>query len=155
MSAAHRATPRHTGIAQRGFTLVELITVVVLVGAMAAVAAPRFADPGPFRVRAFFDDTVAATRYAQKLAIASGCNVRIAFNAGYSAFMSCNSAAESAVPRPGSADALTGAAPGGVTVTTTSVTFDKIGRAVAITAGNVVSVDSFSFTVDAETGLVQ
>ena len=137
-----------------GFTLIEMVTVLTLVGALAAIAAPRFADPSPFQVRGFYDEAMAAARYAQKIAIASGCKVRMQFNAGYSAFIACNGGAEVALSRPGSSDLLSASAPNGVTVTNTSITFDKMGRPIAISAGNTVAVAAWSFTVETETGLV-
>jgi MSHA pilin protein MshC len=62
---------------QAGFTLVELIMVVVLLGTLSAVALPKFFDKNSFSERAFFDDTLNAVRYAQKLAVATGCNVQV------------------------------------------------------------------------------
>ena len=145
----------HHAARQRGFTLVELVTTLVLVGAVAAIAAPRFADPGPFRERGFFDEAIATTRYAHQVAQASGCTVRVAFSAGYSAFIACDGGAESALTRPGAADAISATAPSGVSVTTTSFTFDKIGRATIGAGGATVTIGSYAFTVDAETGLLQ
>lgn len=149
MRRLHAAAAR-----QGGFTLVELITTVLLVGAVAAIAAPRFADPGPFRTRAFFDDTLTATRYAHQVAIASGCATRIAFSGGYNAFIDCGGG-EVALTRPGAATAVSATAPAGVTVTTTSFSFDRIGRAAIGGGGATVSVGPHAFTVDAETGLAR
>ena len=52
-----------------GFTLVELVTILVMVGILAAFAAPRFVDNTGFESRGFFDQAQATVRYAQKLAI--------------------------------------------------------------------------------------
>ena len=49
----------------RGFTLVELVTVLVIVGALAVTAVARF-NPGTFEARAAADELVAALRYAQE-----------------------------------------------------------------------------------------
>ena len=149
MRRLHAAAAR-----QGGFTLVELITTVLLVGAVAAIAAPRFADPGPFRTRAFFDDALAATRYAHQVAIASGCATRIAFSGGYSAFIDCGGG-EVALTRPGAATAVSSTAPTGVTVTSTGFSFDRIGRAAIGGGGATVTVGPHAFTVDAETGLAR
>lgn len=51
--------------AQRGFTLVELVTVLVIVGALAVTAITHF-NPGTFEARAAADELVAAMRYAQE-----------------------------------------------------------------------------------------
>lgn len=55
---------------QRAFTMVELITVMVIMGILAAVAAPRFFDSNTFQARGFADQVQATLRYAQKEAIA-------------------------------------------------------------------------------------
>lgn len=69
---------------QRGFTLVELILVLVVIGILAAVAAPRFFDRNVFDERVYFEEVLSALRYAQKLAVASGCRIRIHLdNSGY------------------------------------------------------------------------
>ena len=62
----------------RGFTLVELITVLVLVGILAVAALPRFFDQNVFESRGFFDETKAQLRYAQKAAIAQRRTVCVA-----------------------------------------------------------------------------
>jgi MSHA pilin protein MshC len=63
---------------QAGFTLVELVTVIVLVALLTAVAGPRFFDNQPFRERGYVDELASSLRYSQRVAIASGCNVQLA-----------------------------------------------------------------------------
>lgn len=53
-----------------GFTMMELIVVVILIGALATFAIPRFSSRVEFDARGFADQTQAMLRYAQKLAIA-------------------------------------------------------------------------------------
>lgn len=67
---------------QRGFTLVELIMVMIIVGILAAFAAPRFFDADIFKSRGFADQMQASLRYAQKVAIAQRRNVCVAMTAG-------------------------------------------------------------------------
>lgn len=61
----------------RGFTLVELILVIVVLGILAAVVGPRFFDRRVFDDRMFYEEALAALRHAQKRAIAGGCPVRV------------------------------------------------------------------------------
>jgi MSHA pilin protein MshC len=61
-----------------GFTVIELITVLVIIGALAVFVAPRL-DVQIFQRYGFREEVLAAARHAQKTAMASGCPVR--FNA--------------------------------------------------------------------------
>jgi MSHA pilin protein MshC len=65
---------------QAGFTLIELITNMIIVGILSVVALPRFADQGAFNSRGFHDETLSLLRYAQKTAIAQRRTVCVAFN---------------------------------------------------------------------------
>lgn len=54
---------------QAGFTIVELVTVMVVLGVLAAVAMPRLTGNTGFAGPAFRGDIVSALRYAQKTAV--------------------------------------------------------------------------------------
>jgi MSHA pilin protein MshC len=56
--------------AEAGFTMVELIVVMVLVGILGAIGAGRFFNRTGFDAAAFAEQSAAMLRYAQKLAIA-------------------------------------------------------------------------------------
>ncbi|HEY5799154.1 MAG TPA: prepilin-type N-terminal cleavage/methylation domain-containing protein [Burkholderiaceae bacterium] len=64
----------------RGFTLVELVTTLIIVGVLAAVAAPRFFTRSAFEGRAFVDQSRSLLRYAQKVAIAQNRSVFVRLN---------------------------------------------------------------------------
>lgn len=61
----------------KGFTLIELIMVIILIGIIAAYGMPRMFATNPFEERGFFDGLVTALRYAQRLAIASRCDTLV------------------------------------------------------------------------------
>jgi len=54
---------------QGGFTLPELIVVMIVLGILSAVALPRIMDNRAFVGAAFYADVVSALRYAQKSAV--------------------------------------------------------------------------------------
>src|SRR5262245_59021419 len=64
-----------------GFTMIELVVVIVILGIIAAAAAPRFFDDRTFLERGYYEELAAALKYAQKLAVASGCAVQMKVNA--------------------------------------------------------------------------
>lgn len=67
-----------------GFSLIELIAVLLLLGILSVFALGRLASPDQFAVKGFFDDTVTAVRFAQKLAVSTGCDVQVNItSAGY------------------------------------------------------------------------
>ncbi|PJJ18304.1 MSHA pilin protein MshC [Janthinobacterium sp. 67] len=74
------AGPANRGRLQRGFTLVELIAVLVVGGVLAAVAAPRFFQQDTFDARSFADQNIGMLRYGQKLAIAQNRPVFVQLN---------------------------------------------------------------------------
>jgi MSHA pilin protein MshC len=66
---------------EHGFTLVELIVTMVIVGILAVAVMPRFANTTVFDERRFYDATLAILRYAQKSAVAQRRTVCVAFGA--------------------------------------------------------------------------
>ena len=143
----------------RGFTLVELVTVILALGILSVVALPRFFDATTFTSRGFYDEMTGAARYAQKLAVASGCDVRLNIAGGGYAlnqrqFCDHASAFNRAVSQPAGSGDFANSVPSGTTLSSSSpnVIFDALGR--AIPGGVTVTVDDRSFTIVGESGYV-
>ncbi len=84
-----RAPQRH--LWQAGFTIVELVVVLVVAGILGAVATQRFFDGATIEVREYSDQAKAIIRYGQKLAIAQ--NRPIYVSATGNRFALCSAAA--------------------------------------------------------------
>ena len=152
------------GQEQAGFTVIELVVVLVILGVLAAVAAPRFFDSAAFLERGYYEELAMALKYSQKLAVATGCPVRVTIAAG--SYQARQQAAQN-----GSCDLtdntwptdvqladgqlLAGASPAGVvTAPAVTMTFDALGRT-DLGADQAISVGSFALTVLADSGFVQ
>lgn len=66
---------------ERGFTLVELIITMIVIGILAVAVIPRFANRTDFDARGFYDGTLSILQYAQKSAVAQRREVCVGFSA--------------------------------------------------------------------------
>ncbi len=149
---------------QTGFTLVEVIMVIVMLGVLSATALPKFFEKNTFAERAFFADTLNAVRYAQKLAVATGCKVQVSISSnsyilnrhGDSSSTSCPGEAtySLSVPHPGTgASSYSGSEPG-ITLSSSvsSFIFNSLG---SVSSDATLTVaGSKTISVIAETGYV-
>ena len=149
--------------ASAGFTIIELVLVIVIVAILGAIAGPRFFDNSTFAERAYFDELVTSLRYAQKVAVASGCSVRVDITAlTYSLAQQspqsghCNPA-DVSFPLPvllSTGEAMNGSAPAGVSVAPAiTLVYDALGRT-NLAANQAMNVGSRSLVIQADSGLV-
>ena len=162
---------------ESGFTLVELIIVIILTGILAVAAIPRFFDR-TFDERGFHDAVKAAVQHARRVAVASRRFVCVTTTAGTGASavvsisidttlpeaaagnVSCTTSVPLAAPGRGCAASNEVCAPAGVTLGGDSIIFDPLGRsvtaarAVAGVLGITVS-NSPNIAIQPDTGWVQ
>jgi MSHA pilin protein MshC len=143
----------------RGFTMVEMVVVLAILGLMAAVIGPRFIGSDAFASRGFHDEAQSVVRYAQKVAIAWRrpvfvCITATAVSAG------TVSGCGTLVVHPLTGNPLTTTAPSGVTLAPTNFSFDGGGRpnpnaqtTIAFTSA-IAGDPARQIVVEAETGYV-
>lgn len=161
---AHRASTASGQVrGQRGFSIVELVVVIVVIGLLAVVAVPRFFDSSVFEQRAWSDEIAAAVRYARVVAVGSGCAVRVTLAANAyvleqqaSAAGHCD-ATDTGWPvtvKLADGQPASGSAPAGVSLAPAiSFVIDAAGRT-SLASDTTVAINSRSLVIHAGSGYV-
>jgi MSHA pilin protein MshC len=140
---------------------VELVTCIVIIGVLAAVAGPRFLDNRPYQERGYVDEVESALRYAQRVAAASGCQVLFTEGAsGYRALQQPRSASGTcsgswSIPVTHTdGTQLAGTPPAGVTLSPAAQIVFTAAGSLAGGAPAALSVGPFVLNIDGGSGLV-
>jgi MSHA pilin protein MshC len=145
-----------------GFTLVELVLVIVLAGILSFFAGARLSDSNQANARGFADQVASTLRFAQKAAIAQRRNVYVNIDTANRRVRACLDAATGCVsplssPAGGSLD-VTGATGVALTSGSTQFFFDALGRpsfASNLTLTTSANGLTFSVIVETESGYVR
>ncbi len=127
----------------QGFTLIELITVILLIGIISVVIGPRFFSQDTAGVQASRDDIIAALFFAQQTAMARN-NIQLTISSN------SISVTENGNPLRIHSDAYPLIVPNGTSIiaTPSTFTYDKLGKT---TPGRItVSRDGVSATITVE-----
>jgi MSHA pilin protein MshC len=128
ITRVHFSGPLYTPIMEypprtSGFTLIELIMVIVLLGTLSVFVVPRFFQKTSFDSLAFEQELKTAIRFAHTLSIASGCEVQVSLTvSSYALYFpdsSCNppdAFGANPVNHPMQTGNYTGTAPTGITI---------------------------------------
>lgn len=141
-----------------GFTLPELVVTMVIIGILAVVIAPRFAQKSTFDVFGFTEQAREALRYAQKSAIAKRRSVCVGLTSSTLTLTvpaSFGGTCSQALIDPSTGQALSQSVSSTLTVSAASFYYDASGAPSA--AQTITVTDGTStqtITVEAGTGYV-
>lgn len=137
------------------FTLVELVVIILIIAVLALYATSRFSI-SPFQEAGFAQQAVAAVRYAQQLAISSGCDVEASVTATTCTVTWNDCGAGSPANGTSVSNPATGlndfcANSEAASVTGDTVIFNSVGRP---DAAATITIGAQTIEVEAETGYI-
>ena len=131
-----------------GFTLVELIVVILIIGILSISIAPRFFGVSSYEDRKAADELLTALRHTQQMAMNRGGDIQLVLTAtNFTVQISGGTALRS----PDGRLSYVKGFPANVVVTPvpTTITYNRLGRP---SAGFVINVGSQQVTIEEETG---
>ena len=131
-----------------GFTFVELIVVILLIGILSAYIAPKFLDDNDFKARGLADEIITAIRHAQRLSMTRGENHRIIVT---TTTYTVEKFDNTPVRHPDGSLTFSKTFPANIVTTTKTIEFDQLGRPIP-NSQESIEIPPFTITVEQETG---
>ncbi len=155
-----------------GFTLIEIVMVLVIVSVLSAATLPRFFSVSAYNQAVYYSEVLNSLRYARKLAVATGSHIQVNVTGTSLALVrriegsNCTTGTTfQAINDPASQSlGYTKVAPGQVSLTFSAnwpLYFDALGQATQASTCSVVGTDTITVaggntvTVSGATGFVQ
>lgn len=154
---------RRAKVAAPGFTLIELVMVILLIGIISITLLPRFSSPSAYSDRTYFDDLRQSLNFARDIALARGCRVQaVVFGADFYVMQDadCDSTVylrsdySQPVMRPDQSERLeyqlyNEAGHAVIGMANTILVFDPTGTVLQDTDGSLASFESITLTLAA------
>ncbi len=153
----------------KGFTIVELVVTIIILGVIASVAGPKFFGTSSYEAMGFSQTLSTSLGYAQKLAMTTGCGTRVDISSDelalYQGNPSCTDSALTKNVLKVTGGNFSEPIPAGLSVDSLNIYFDSRGRPgeydddpdnrFLITSTKTVNVGgSRQVKIEAETGFV-
>ena len=131
-----------------GFTLVELIVVILIIGILSISIAPRFFAVSSYQDRKTLDELLTALRHTQQMAMNRGGNIQLDLTTNQ--FRVERTIAPIDLRSPEGLFPYVKTFPSGVTASPAStIIYDRLGRP---NAGYIINIGSKRIQIEAETG---
>jgi MSHA pilin protein MshC len=146
-----------------GYTVIELVVVIVIIGILAGFAVPRFFNNAPFAELGYANELASALRQAQKVAVASGCDTSVSIStSGYQVAQRAASGSTCATSGTYSTPVLrtdgttlSGSPPSGANVNAAAQYVFTSSGALTGSSSTTSAVGTHTITVDPSTGFVR
>jgi len=146
-----KTTKTQPVIHSRGFTLVELVVVILILGILAINVGSRFFTGSAFSDRKVADELIEAIRYAQHLAMSRGGSESFQLVTTSTSY-SVQDSGGTAVSNPNRSSAYTVTIPSDTSLAAKTISFNGLGQPTP-DEDTIISVgSSFTITIEQETG---
>ena len=135
---------------QQGFTLVELVVVILILGIIAINVGSRFFGASAYSDRKVADELIEAIRYAQHVAMSRGGGIQLVTTT--TSYTVQDTAGPTILPNPNKSGDYSVTVPANSSLTAVSITFNGLGQPTPTTDSTITVGSRFTITVEGDTG---